>query len=36
MVLIGTIGLALDWAIRRVERLSALRWGYTDSPREAA
>ena len=36
MVLIGTIGLALDWAIRRVERLSALKWGYTDSAREAA
>ncbi|HLN57001.1 MAG TPA: ABC transporter permease, partial [Thermoanaerobaculia bacterium] len=36
MVLIGTIGLALDWAIRRVERLSALKWGYADSAREAA
>jgi len=28
MALIGTIGLALDAAMRRVERLRALRWGY--------
>ena len=36
MVLIGTIGLALDAAMRRIERLPALRWGYADSAREAA
>jgi NitT/TauT family transport system permease protein len=28
MVLIGSIGLLLDLAMRRVERLPALRWGY--------
>jgi NitT/TauT family transport system permease protein len=28
MVLIGSIGVALDAAIRRIERLPALRWGY--------
>jgi NitT/TauT family transport system permease protein len=28
MVLIGTIGLALDAAMRSIERLPALRWGY--------
>ena len=28
MVMIGLIGLALDVAIRRLETLKALRWGY--------
>jgi NitT/TauT family transport system permease protein len=28
MVMIGLIGLALDTAIRRLERMKALRWGY--------
>ena len=28
MVMIGLIGLALDTAIRQLERLKALRWGY--------
>jgi hypothetical protein len=36
MVLIGAIGLALDATIRLVERLPALRWGYAESPGEAA
>ena len=36
MVLIGTIGLALDTAVRRVERLPALRWGYAGAAEEAA
>ena len=29
MVLIGAIGVALDATLRRVERLPALRWGFT-------
>lgn len=28
MVMIGVIGLALDWTMRRLERLKAVRWGY--------
>jgi NitT/TauT family transport system permease protein len=36
MVLIGTIGLALDAAVRRIERFPALRWGYAGSGAEAA
>jgi NitT/TauT family transport system permease protein len=28
MVIIGVIGLALDTALRRLERLKAVRWGY--------
>jgi len=28
MILIGLVGLALDIAVRRVEKLRALRWGY--------
>ena len=36
MVLIGTIGLTLDAAIRRVERLPALRWGYAGGAEKAA
>jgi NitT/TauT family transport system permease protein len=28
MILIGLIGVALDWLMRRLERLPALRWGY--------
>jgi NitT/TauT family transport system permease protein len=35
MVLIGAIGVLLDAAIRRMERLPGLRWGYT-SAEEAA
>ncbi len=29
MVLIGTIGVALDIALRRIERVGAVRWGYS-------
>lgn len=36
MVLIGTIGLALDAAVRRIERLPALRWGYAAAAAEEA
>jgi NitT/TauT family transport system permease protein len=36
MVLIGAIGVALDAAMRRIERLPALRWGYADSAAEEA
>jgi len=38
MVLIGTIGLGLDAAMRSIERLPALRWGYASvaAAREAA
>jgi len=36
MVLIGTIGLALDTAVRRVERLPALRWGCAGAAEAAA
>ena len=35
MVLIGAIGVALDAAMRRIERLPALRWGYADSGEES-
>jgi NitT/TauT family transport system permease protein len=28
MVMIGLIGLGLDTAIRQLEKLKALRWGY--------
>jgi NitT/TauT family transport system permease protein len=31
MVLIGLVGLGLDTAVRRLERLPALRWGYADA-----
>ena len=31
MALIGLVGLALDAAIRRLERLPALRWGYAEA-----
>ncbi|MDP9121187.1 MAG: ABC transporter permease [Acidobacteriota bacterium] len=30
MVLIGLVGLSLDFMVRRLERLPALRWGYAD------
>jgi NitT/TauT family transport system permease protein len=30
MLLIGVIGLALDWLIRRTERLNAVRWGFNE------
>ena len=30
MMLIGVIGLALDFVIRRVERLPSVRWGFRD------
>jgi NitT/TauT family transport system permease protein len=33
MVLIGLVGLGLDGAMRRLERLPALRWGYSESRR---
>ncbi len=33
MVLIGLVGLALDAAIRRLERLPGLRWGYAEAQR---
>lgn len=36
MVLIGAIGVLLDAAIRRIERLPALRWGYSSAPEETA
>ena len=36
MVLIGAIGVALDAAMRRIERLPGLRWGYASAPEEAA
>lgn len=36
MVLIGAIGVALDAAIRGIERLPALRWAYADAAEEAA
>ena len=31
MVAIGLIGLLLDTAMRRLERLKALRWGYAEA-----
>jgi NitT/TauT family transport system permease protein len=31
MALIGLVGLALDGGVRRLERLPALRWGYTEA-----
>jgi NitT/TauT family transport system permease protein len=34
MALIGAIGVALDAAMRRIERLPALRWGYADASGE--
>jgi hypothetical protein len=36
MVLIGTIGLCLDAAMRGVEKLPALRWGYATGSEERA
>jgi NitT/TauT family transport system permease protein len=36
MVLIGTIGLCLDAAMRGVEKLPALRWGYASAAPERA
>jgi len=36
MVLIGVTGLLLDAAIRRLERLPALRWGFTSAAGAAA
>jgi NitT/TauT family transport system permease protein len=36
MVLIGTIGLVLDAAMRGMEKLPALRWGYGGAMEEAA
>jgi len=35
MVLIGTIGLLLDLAMRRIERFPALRWGYASAEADA-
>lgn len=29
MVLIGTLGLLIDWTMRRLERLDSVRWGYS-------
>jgi NitT/TauT family transport system permease protein len=31
MILIGVIGLALDLAIRRAEKLKSLRWGFRNA-----
>ena len=31
MALIGVTGLALDWTMRRLEKLRAVRWGYVSS-----
>ena len=36
MVLIGAIGVVLDAAMRRIERLPGLRWGYASAEEEAA
>jgi len=36
MVLIGTIGVGLDAAMRRIERLPSVRWGYAGAEKEAA
>ena len=36
MVLIGAIGVGLDAAMRRIERLPALRWGYGGAAGETA
>ena len=36
MVLIGTIGVGLDAAMRRIERLPSVRWGYAGAAEEAA
>jgi NitT/TauT family transport system permease protein len=36
MVLIGTIGVGLDAAMRRIERLPGVRWGYAGAAEEAA
>ena len=36
MVLIGAIGVGLDAAMRRIERLPAVRWGYAGASEEAA
>lgn len=30
MVLIGAIGVVLDWMMRRLERIDSVRWGYAD------
>ncbi len=36
VVLIGTIGVGLDAAMRRIERLPGVRWGYAGAAEEAA
>jgi hypothetical protein len=36
MVLIGFIGLCLDAAMRGIEKLPALRWGYATASEERA
>ncbi len=36
MVLIGVIGLGLDTAMRRLERLKSVSWGYTQEPAGAS
>jgi NitT/TauT family transport system permease protein len=36
MVLIGAIGVGLDAAMRRIERLPSLRWGYGGETGEQA
>src|SRR5512132_4328469 len=36
MALIGTIGLALDLVMRRIERLPGVNWGYAGAAEEAA
>jgi NitT/TauT family transport system permease protein len=29
MITIGLIGIALDWGMRRLERIDEVRWGFT-------
>jgi ABC-type nitrate/sulfonate/bicarbonate transport system permease component len=29
MITIGLIGIALDWSMRRLERIDEVRWGFT-------
>jgi len=31
MLMIGIIGLALDWCFRRLERIKSVRWGFRDA-----
>mgnify|MGYP003443420709 CR=1 FL=1 len=29
MLVIGVIGVGLDWLVRRLERLDSVRWGFS-------